>query len=381
MNQNRVHPRRTWFAIAAGLGLASGISKSGISNSGMSNQSAWGDDTPLANLYVPDDTDRSVNGGIDHLMAAQRDDGSIRDKDHKIAMTSLAIMAMASIGITPSDHDQRSQAMDRALAFVLNENHQDAHGYYGDRDGSRMYGHGIITLMLTEMLGMGSSPEQNRLIHEALTNALELILAAQAVSKPEKLRGGWRYAPSSHDSDLSVSVWQLMAMRSAKNDGLNVPGEAIDLAISYLKHSYAAPREHGGKFRDKVSGFSYTPGSHHPTFTMTAAGLLAMQVCGQYESPMVTGAADWLLEHPPKVKERFFFYGIYYYAQAMHQVGGKYAKRADGLVPELLIPAQRDDGSWLAPGGEERNVGRVYATSLAILSLSVRYHYLPIYQK
>ena len=51
------------------------------------------------------------------------------------------------------------------------------------------------------------------------------------------------------------------------------------------------------------------------------------------------------------------------------------------MVPKLLLDAQRGNGSWLARGGEERNVGAVYSTALAILSLSVRYHYLPIYQR
>ncbi|MEL7338073.1 MAG: hypothetical protein AAFN70_17905, partial [Planctomycetota bacterium] len=67
--------------------------------------------------------------------------------------------------------------------------------------------------------------------------------------------------------------------------------------------------------------------------------------------------------------------------QGMHQVGGQYAKESAKIVADMLLPRQRRDGSWLAPGGEERNVGMVYSTSLAILSLSVRYHYLPIYQR
>ena len=87
------------------------------------------------------------------------------------------------------------------------------------------------------------------------------------------------------------------------------------------------------------------------------------------------------LQHPPKLHERFFYYGVYYYAQGMHQVGGKFAEKADRLVPEMLLEAQRSDGAWLARGGEERNYGAVYATALAVLSLSVRYHYLPIYQR
>ena len=335
----------------------------------------------IQSLYVDDDVDRAVKKGIRYLVSTAKKSGAIADRGHEVAMTSLAIMAMASIGIEPGVTDADSLAMSSAIDFVLTKRHQDSKGYFGNADGSRMYGHGIITLMLTEMLGMGSSPEQNKRIHDALEKAVKLILAAQAVKKSKTLAGGWRYTPTARDSDLSVSVWQLMAMRSAKNDGLDVPAAAIDLAIAYLKYSYTAPRSRRGNTDNEIGGFSYTPGHHHPSFTMTSAGLLAMQVCGQYESPMVKGAAEWLLQNPPKTNERFFHYGVYYYAQGMHQAGGKYAELADKLVPEMLLSQQRGNGSWEARGGEERNQGAVYATAMSILSLSVRYHYLPIYQR
>ncbi len=344
------------------------------------NRKSHGQDD-LSTLYVSDDVDRAMQRGIDYLVSIQREDGAITDRGHEVAMTALAIMAMASIGTEPVAVNPAGRAMYRAIEFVLDKRNQDMEGYFGSRDGSRMYGHGIITLMLTEVLGMGATPEQNERIHRALNDAIKLILAAQKVSKAEKLKGGWRYTPTSRDSDLSVSVWQLMALRSAKNDGLDVPGEAIDDALKYLRYSYASPIDRDGKPREAITGFSYTPGTYHPSFTMSAAGLLAMQVCGQYDSPLVKGASDWLFEHPPKDSERFFFYGIYYYAQGMHQAGGKYAERADGLVPEILLPMQRTDGAWLARGGEERNVGATYATALSLLSMSVRYHYLPIYQR
>jgi len=334
-----------------------------------------------SSLYLPDEVDRAVKSGVEYLIQKQRDSGAISDRGHDVAMTSLAIMAMASMGVTPQRFSAAGRSMTKAVDFVLEKKHQDMQGYLGGRDGSRMYGHGITTLMLTEILGMGENVEQNERIHEMLVNAIKLILAAQKVSKSQKLQGGWRYTPTSRDSDLSVSVWQLMALRSAKNDGLDVPGEAIDAALQYLRHSYVSPMNRDGTPRDKVAGFSYTPGTHHPSFTMSAAGLLAMQVCGQYDSPMVKGASEWLMQHPPKPVERFFFYGLYYYAQGMHQAGGKYAERADELVPSLLLETQRSDGAWLARGGEERNVGTVYSTALAVLCLSVRYHYLPIYQR
>jgi len=65
----------------------------------------------------------------------------------------------------------------------------------------------------------------------------------------------------------------------------------------------------------------------------------------------------------------------------MHQFGGKHAVEAAAKVSRVLIKEQNANGSWLSQRGEERNYGETYATSLAVLSLSVTYHYLPIYQR
>lgn len=340
---------------------------------------AWSDESPsIDNLYIDDELDQACDRAIDFLLRNQRETGAITDRGHELALTSLAIMALAAIGTEPSEPTRRGRAMRAALEFVLHPKNQNEAGYFGAYDGSRMYGHGIVTLMLTEMLGMGATSDQNAIIHDRLERALRLILSSQAVRKEQKLRGGWRYSPDSRDSDLSVSIWQLMALRSAKNDGMNVPNEAIEQALEYLGNSFTGRRS-GAAVGE--GGFSYTPGQSRPSFTMTAAGLLAMQVCGQYDAPEVAAAADWLFSHQPKVNERYLFYGLYYYAQGMHQVGGKYAEESGRVVSALLLPKQRSDGSWMSPGGEERNVGLVYSTSLALLSLSVRYHYLPIYQR
>jgi len=332
-------------------------------------------------VFAKDEVDISMEKAIEYLIKQQKENGSITDKGHDTTMTSLAIMAMASVGTQPSDPGPRGESMKRALEFVLGDDRQDDKGYFGSKDGSRMYGHGIITLMLTEMLGMGASDEQDKKIHDKCQLAIDLILSSQKEKKQVKSRGGWRYNPNSKDSDLSATVWQLMALRSAKNDGLQVPGNAIREAVDYLKRSYTSKLDRDGQPTDKAGGFSYEPLQNHPTFTMTAAGLLAMQVCGEYESPLVHGASDWLLEHPPKWNERFCSYGTYYYAQGMYQRGGDHAAQAQKRVQEMLLKEQSGDGSWEAKNSSERGVGKVYATSMSVLSLSVKYHYLPIYQK
>ena len=336
------------------------------------------DASSIEELYVKDQIDERCERAIEYLCKNQKPDGSITDRGHAVALTSLAIMALGSIGTEPGEDSRLGRVMRSAIDFVLTERHQTKAGYYGSFDGSRMYGHGITTLMLTEMLGMGATVEQNNLIHLRLTKAIQLILSSQAIPKERKLQGGWRYDPGSQDSDLSVSIWQLMALRSAKNDDLDVPAEAIEKALQYLRNSFTGRRSSSGV---GAGGFSYTPSQGRPSFTMTAAGLLAMQVCGQYSAPEVAAAAEFLLSKPPKLQDRYLFYGLYYYSQGMHQVGGKYAEESARVVSSLLLPTQRRDGAWLAPGGEEQNFGMVYSTSLAVLALSVRYHYLPIYQR
>ncbi|MEQ1825824.1 MAG: prenyltransferase/squalene oxidase repeat-containing protein [Pirellula sp.] len=328
-----------------------------------------------------DEVDRAIDLATQFLISQQQKNGSVFDRGHDNAMTALAIMALASVGHQPSDPTVQGQTMKNGLGFLLGSSRQDTSGYFGATDGSRMYGHGIVTLMLTEMLGMGGDDETNKSIHHACQKAIDLIVRSQKIKKPAHAKGGWRYTPDSADSDLSISVWQLMALRSAKNDGLNVPSSTIDDAVAYLVRSFTSPVDPAGNPRKPKNGFSYEANNDNPTFTMTASGLLAMQVCGRYDSPLVTGATEWLLEHPPNWKDRFVLYGMYYYAQGMHQRGGTIAEDSAKLVAEKLLAQQQSDGSWNSSGGEEQNAGKVYCTALAMLSLSVKYHYLPIYQR
>jgi len=231
--------------------------------------------------------------------------------------------------------------------------------------------------MLSEMLGMGADAAQDEVIRNKCRLAIDLILRSQKVSKNDSNRGGWRYSPDSGDSDMSVTVWQTMALRAAKNAGLDVPREAIDDAVGYIRRLYQPDTESRGG--TKMGGFGYqTKGREIST---TAEGLLAMQVCGQYDAEEVKGASDRLLKDGVRQGERWFYYTTYYYAQGMYQRGGRHADVARQLVADLLLPLQSREGWWEGINGEERQGGKVYATAMAVLSLSVKNHFLPIYQR
>jgi hypothetical protein len=335
-------------------------------------------------LGAPEDkADLAIKRGVNFLLTQQDREGAIaRARTNRTAMTALALLALGSVGHQPGDDTPEGLCMKRALAFVVRPGSQDVDGYFGRADGSRMYGHGIVTLMLAEFAGMGADPEQDRLLADRCKSALALILRAQAIPKNPRDQGGWRYGPDSRDSDLSATVWQVSALRSARNAGFEVPKEAIDRAIEYIKRCYSSPRDPVGKPLRLDSACGYQTG-HAPKFSTAGAGLLALQVCGKYEGPEVTGAADWLLKTKPEPGEPWFFYGIYYYAQGMYQRGGRHAEEARKHTEEVLTRIQNSDGSWAAmhQRDSEGAAGMIYSSSLAILALAVKHHFLPIYQR
>ena len=126
---------------------------------------------------------------------------------------------------------------------------------------------------------------QDLTIRKRLQKAVDLILRAQAVKKSSpKHEGGWRYNPDSTDSDLSVVSWQLIALRAAKGAGLDIPKEAIDKAVAYVKRCYHKDR------KDQTKGyFCYQAGDGTMRFGSAAGGFLTLQICGEYEAPEFTG--------------------------------------------------------------------------------------------
>jgi prenyltransferase beta subunit len=329
-------------------------------------------------------TEQAVERAVAYLLSKQNQDGAISEGRYPTTMTSLGILALSSVGHLPTDKTPQGEAMRKAVDYVLRDDVVEADGYFGSRDGSRMYGHAIITLALAEMLGMGADDDQDHRIRKRLEAAVErIVLAQQASGKDQESNwhyGGWRYEQTSGDADLSVTVWQVLALRAANNAGLEVPKAVIDRAILYVKRCYRSELNPDGTPKDMKSGCAYERNGG-PTYTSASAGLLALQVCGEYDCPQVIGSADWLRNCPVQYSERFFFYGTYYFAQGMYQRGGDYADYARRLVERILLENQEKDGYWNAYDGQERDASNIYSTSMAVLSLSLYYHYLPIYQR
>ncbi len=210
-----------------------------------------------------------------------------------------------------------------------------------------MYLHGISTLMLAEAAGMTDGKLGDE-IRKKLVKAVEIILAAQRTEN-NPARGGWRYTVAHTDSDMSVTGWQVMALRAAKNVGCDVPARNIDEAVAFIKRCQDG----------NSGGFDYQPGSNL-TIPCTGTGILALEICGkdQHKSKEVMRAANFLIKNPPRFGMQFGFYGLYYCSQAMFQVGDNYWDSFRPALHEMLFRAS----ATTAPGSAAATAATAPAT-------------------
>jgi hypothetical protein len=317
-----------------------------------------------------DRLDQSVAQALKFLRRSQTPEGCWKSftfgSERNAGITGLCVMAFLSAGQTPSE-GEHARAIADGVRWVLAR--QQPNGVISTDRDYEMYHHGICTLMLAEVVGM-CPPDLADEVRPALAKAVEVILKAQR--RDGAHRGGWRYTVYGGDADLSVTGWQLMALRAAKNVGCDVPASAIDAAVAYVRRCYD---ENRGTFTYTIRGTATVP--------CAGTGILGLELCGSnlHRCRESLRAGAFVLREPPSFEQSHCFYGLYYCSQAMFQLGDTYWTAYRGRLHRLLLPNQRSDGSWFGNDGEARRVGPNYTTAMAVLSLTVEYRFLPIYQR
>ena len=175
---------------------------------------------------------KAVDRGLAWIAQGQAIDGSFGtggQAQNTPGIWALCGMAFLARGHLPGT-EPYGTVVEKIISRLAAAQRED--GYLGGNDG-KMYSHCIATLFLSEVSGM-VNPELQKTIDTVLPKALKIILNAQAVPKDPEQTGGWRYAPDSRDSDFSCSGWALMALRSARLNGAQVPPEAIKKAVAYI---------------------------------------------------------------------------------------------------------------------------------------------------
>ena len=339
----------------------------------------------LARYRAP--VDQAVQKALAFLAKRLGSDASFASEVKNLnAVAGLAGMAFLSVGHTPG-RGPYGDVVNRCIDFILATPAEGPHG--GAAKGwlgraGRMYSHGIATLFLCEVSGM-VDPERQKKIDVLLPKALKVILTAQAVKKKNpRHAGGWRYYPNSTDSDLSVTGWNLMALRSARLNGAPVPAEAIAKAIGFVNRCSSVGKAgyYYGYVPGKGGSGSGYRGPLSVSVGMSSVGLLCRELSGHHDDEINRRGGgyllEWQLDNGGKPTSSFA-YTAYYASQALFQLGGKYWEQFAPRLYTYLIKYQRDDGGWA--GLDSGSYGRIYETSMYVLALTPSYRQLPIYQR
>ena len=313
---------------------------------------------------VPPKAREAVDRGLAWLKENQKADGSWATLPSSTAsVPSLAAIAFLSRGHAPGKGPY-GETVSKAIDYVLAVQRPDGLISRPAKGNAMMYDHGIATLMLAQARGSADDARKQK-IDAALAKSVALILAAQKVRKDALHAGGWRYTPEARDSDLSVTGWQLAALRGAAACGVEVPKEQLDAGHGYVRR--CAVRGEGG-------GFTYMAFQRDPGPARTGIGVVCLETLGDPGSRESAAGAEYLLAHPvTDPGAAFYYYTVYHVSHALDRLGGDPWAKAYPPLRDALLAAQSENGAWEQSAGQEKQAGSAYCTSMAVIALCVPY--------
>jgi hypothetical protein len=328
----------------------------------------------------------ALERGLDWLARNQGAAGNWESND--LGLVGMGALAFLAAGHTPG-RGKYGTNVEKALDYVIKN--AKPSGLLNIADAQRdMYNHGLSAFVLGQAHGITNDPR----ISPVLDRALKLIQNTQCRD------GGWDYRAGVQQNghDLSLSVMQAKALRSAVDSGLEVPPEVIELAIKSVRDHYRSKSGRRGAddpvIRAEPGQFTYD--GNRGTLAMAAAGVVCLQEFGQYDDWRIAKNMEVItrdvrgLKSPGKNEAGVPFdgYTLYYVGQAIYQVGGESWKDNYPRLRDHLIAGQfRDpndparDGHWHAVQHLSGKSSQLYGTSVGCFILAMPNRYLPILQE
>jgi hypothetical protein len=351
------------------------------------------------------ESEAAVMRGLSWLVAHQQEDGSwplasydkdvegcdCRDKDVEKQVTAedaagTAFGALpflgAGVGIDrspeePAELVKYQKVVRRAIAFLVKNQTKSKEKKEDGRLSGNMYAHAAATIALCEAYGLSTDRHKEQLKVPA-QRAIKFIAQSQHKA------GGWRYAPG-QEGDMSAVAWQFLAIRSGQLAGLMIGNDPLIRAERFVDSCAAGPQG------AEKSQYCYQPGEGKKSVrpSLTAAGLLTREYLGRWskDNPDLAAGCRYLMQNlPPDSGDSLGSIYYYYYAtQVLHHMEGSDFDLWNYRMREHLIRTQEKSGhrtgSW-NPAGSDWGAagGRLYATSLALMTLEVYYRHLPMYR-
>lgn len=302
---------------------------------------------------------QAADGSWRFDLAECRCNGACRDPGtlgSTTASTGLALLPFLGAGHTHRAGPHQ-ETVARGIYYLLSRARSTARG--SDLCEGTMYGQGVATLALAEALGMTG----DELLTAPVRDAVRFIETAQDLHG-----GGWRYLPG-QAGDITVTAWQLVALKSSQLAGQEAPSPTIDGVRRFLD---SVQSQQGAAY-----GYR-TPAAKPST---SAIGLLCRLYTGwQPGDERLRRGLDQLVRGVPDPDA---IYTNFYLSQALLQSEHPAWPRWNARHRDLLVARQgragHEAGSWSFADPDTAPGGRLAHTALAILTLEVYYRLLPIY--
>ena len=351
-----------------------------------------------------EETERAIMRALDWFTRNQEADGHWDGPaGHDHAATGMAMLAYMGWGAKHTEAGPYQKPLAKAVDWMIRHTGPDG-DLRGFRGRNFMYDHGIAAIAVAEAYSLTKDPRLRPIVERIV----DFTVRAQ---NPKT--GGWRYQPFgeqgySDRGDMSVTGWQIMALKSAKMGGIKVPAESLDKAIRFMQsvssQRVETLRLNGGRQRIEQHTYGYyTKGD--PNLAMVAEGMFCQQLLRKHSldrriftsrqlDKIINNSAQHILYKDDFIKPgkrrnarpEFNYYYWYYSSLALHQLQGPVWERWNQKMRPVFLKAQihnpdRIDlhGSWDPMGQWGGESGRCIVTAMATLSLEVYYRYLPMY--
>ncbi len=311
---------------------------------------------------VPRDVREMYDRGLQYLAATQTENGDWTGGQQGPGGTGMALMVLLASGEDPN-FGVYSNPVRRALRSIIRLQDPST-GIMGNS----MYHHGFAMLALAEAYGTVDDrtvwPDGKG--ERSIGQALELAVRGAVTSQKNNPQGGWRYSPSAHDADTSVSGSVLVGLLAARNAGIEVPDAAIDRAIAYYKQMTSS---------SGTVGYSGGMGGFGESLARTSIAALVFSLARRKDMPEFKATLDYLTKALDQPANGYPEYTRYYQSQALFQGDVAAWEKWNKQLVRQFKQTQQPDGSF--PGQN----GTAISTSMSLLALALNYRFLPIYER
>lgn len=339
-----------------------------------------------AGWEITPESEAAIDRGLRWLAANQGPEGNWGSND--LGLVAVGALAFFSAGHLPGI-GEHGAACERAITYVVTN--AKPSGLLNIAGPKRdMYNHGLATFVLGQAYGMTGDAR----VGKVLDRALKLIARTQGPI------GGWAYEAKPQDGDLSLSVMQAKALRSAVDSGFEIPPSVIEKAITNVRGHYwpqgGNPNRPEAELKKLPGRFTYGKGGGNATVAMAAAGVVCLQEFGQYDDWRIAKSMEPVTAAIAALKPNVTHngqlpldaYTLNYVGQSLYQVGGPgwrehYPKLRDAIVGSQVIDPKNSaaDGKWAAVAHVGDKPGDLYGTAVAVFVLGIPNRYLPILQE